>query len=370
MAIKKSEYPKPTNEKNILQTGEVSFRVRLMSGGHKIDKTLDSLSEATTYRDLVNAGAALDEHAERIYLSRAKKAESKSFTLANAIKKYRLEKSEKKGGWYSEKCRLNKIERCAAITTMPLYQIKPEHIQDLLEYIRTSGTSAKGVKPRPTSEATLKRYFNLIRHIFQIAVEEWKKIDRNPVADIAKSARPKDGQGRDRRLRGDEYEQMLTQLTGQARIIFILAVETAMRRGEQLNVRWEHMNLKKRLLLIPKTKTDEARTIYLSNTAITAFESLTQGIKGKIITLTPDALRYQWRKARVAIGAPDLRLHDCRHEATSRLYEKGMGDIEASTMTGHKTLTQLKKYAHLKQEHMLEKLNRPTRSTKKRFTFN
>lgn len=356
-----TQYPRKV-DKNILQTGKVSFRVRLMSGGHQIDKTLDSLSEAITYRDLVNAGAALDEHAERIYLSRAKKAESKSFTFAAAIKKYSKEKSENKGGWSSEKSRIAKLLRCTHITELPLYQIKPAHILQLLEWLKTSGNLKSPAMQ--CTESTLKRYLNTIQHIFQIAVDEWHKIEANPCAKIPKSAKPKEAQGRDRRLQGDEYAKMLAALDKQkngkqAKIIFILAVETAMRRGEQLAMRWEHLDLKNRTLLIPKTKTDTPRTIYLSLAAIEALKSIEpQGIKGKIFSITKMQLTYAFWQARAAIGAPDLRIHDLRHEATSRLFEKGFGDIETATMTGHKTFAMLKKYAHLKQSHILEKLDR------------
>lgn len=353
--------------KNIFQRGEHSFRVKMMSQGHTINKTFDTLQDAQIFRDLTLVNAALDHNEAATHAARAKKVETKSFTLADAIARYRTKKTEQKDGWEQEKSNLNKISRCAAIVNMPLYQIKSDHVLQLLEWLRTSGSVKR--KDYQISDATLRRYLNLIQHIFQIAVDEWQKIEVNPCSKIPKSARPKDGQGRDRRLRGDEYKRILDELGKQingeqAKIIFILAVETAMRRGEQLNMRWEHLNLKGRSLLIPKTKTDTARTISLSLTAVEAFKSLgVQGIKGKIITITARQFRHAWVKAREAIGAPDLRLHDCRHEATSRLYEKGFGDIEAMTMTGHKTPSQLKKYAHLTQEHILEKLDRPARST-------
>lgn len=362
MAAKNSKYPIKTNEKNIEQTGEDSFRVRMMSAGHKINKTFDTIDEAKVYRDLVKANSALDVHESQIFEARVKKAESKTYTFANAIKSYRIKKTAGKKGWESEASRLDKIERCTKIVNMPLYQIKADHILELLEWIRTSGTAAKGVKSKVASESTVKRYYSLIHHVLQIAVDELKKIDRNPVAAIPKSARPKSGKGRDRRLRGNEYEQLLSVLKGQEKVIFILAVETSMRRGEQLNMRWEDLDSKARTLLLPDTKIGESRTIYLSHTAIDAFKSLEiQGIKGKIITLTEQQLRYRWVKAREQIGAPDLRIHDLRHEATSRMFESGFGEIEAATQTGHKSLQMLKRYAHLKQGHILEKLDRPAR---------
>jgi len=348
-------------ELGIVQRGEWSFRVKIMRGGNLIDKTFDTLAEARVFRNLTLANAALDPNEQKTFEARAKKVENKSFTLGDAIEKYRKDKSEKKKGWAKEKSQLDKLAR-SSIAAIPLYQIKSQDIIKLLEWVKTSG-SVK-CPNRQTSEATQRRYFNLIRHIFQIAVDEWHKIDSNPCLAVPKSARPKDGAPRDRRLRGDEYVEILKHLTGEAKVFFILAVETAMRRGEIFSMRWENLDWANCMMLVKAedTKTGSARYIPFSDTAIDAIKELTRGIKGNILTITPGQLRHAWKHARNAIGAPDLRIHDLRHEATSRLFEKGFGDIEAASVTGHKTLAMLKRYSHLKHEHLLEKINRPTRA--------
>jgi hypothetical protein len=51
-------------------------------------------------------------------------------------------------------------------------------------------------------------------------------------------------------------------------------------------------------------------------------------------------------RARDKLGLKDLRLHDLRHEATSKLFERGLSPIEVATITGHKTLNTLKRYTH------------------------
>lgn len=52
----------------------------------------------------------------------------------------------------------------------------------------------------------------------------------------------------------------------------------------------------------------------------------------------------------------DLRFHDLRHEATSRLFEKGLGIMEVANMTGHKSLAMLKRYTHIEAENLAAKL--------------
>jgi integrase len=52
----------------------------------------------------------------------------------------------------------------------------------------------------------------------------------------------------------------------------------------------------------------------------------------------------------------DLKLHDLRHEATSRFFEKGLNPMQVSAITGHKTLQMLKRYTHLRAEDLAKLL--------------
>ncbi|HNJ38659.1 MAG TPA: tyrosine-type recombinase/integrase, partial [Nitrosomonas sp.] len=48
--------------------------------------------------------------------------------------------------------------------------------------------------------------------------------------------------------------------------------------------------------------------------------------------------------------------HDLRHEAVSRLFEKGLNVMETATVSGHKTLQMLKRYTHLNAKILAEKI--------------
>ena len=54
----------------------------------------------------------------------------------------------------------------------------------------------------------------------------------------------------------------------------------------------------------------------------------------------------------------DLRFYDLRHEATTRLFEKGLNIMEVASITGHKDLRMLRRYTHLKAEDLALKLGR------------
>ena len=350
-------------DKNIYQRGEYSFQVKMMISGHKIDKTCDTLAEAQTYRDLERGGAALDHTEGAIYAARVKKRESKTYTFADAITDYR-KKSKLKKGYVQESASLDLLSRLP-IATKPLYTI---HKTDLLcmfsdirsgkfRKVRENINKPKSIKP--ASESTARRYSNLARHIFEVAVKNWGKLDRNPFEELSKDDKPKDGKPRDRRFKGDEYAKLKKALEDEALVALIVFVESAMRRSELLSLDWENVKFKGALgsARLIDTKNGEERTVPLSSVAVTTLKTLTRGIKGKVFKLTPAALNHKWRAARISIGSPDLRLHDLRHEATSRLFEeKGFNVVEASAVTGHKSLQMLKRYANLNADLLAKKL--------------
>ena len=57
-------------------------------------------------------------------------------------------------------------------------------------------------------------------------------------------------------------------------------------------------------------------------------------------------------------GITNLRFHDLRHEAASRLFEAGLNVIEAASVTGHRELRMLQRYTHLKPADIADKLNK------------
>jgi integrase len=77
---------------------------------------------------------------------------------------------------------------------------------------------------------------------------------------------------------------------------------------------------------------------------------------GKVWGLRADSITQAFDRACKRAGIEDLRFHDLRHEATSRLFEKGFNPMEVSTITGHKTLQMLKRYTHLRAEDLAKRM--------------
>jgi integrase len=201
----------------------------------------------------------------------------------------------------------------------------------------------------------------------------------NPVRGIRKPSLPK---ARDRRLQAGELDALLaaadagrSDRTPGMRQAVTLAVETSMRVGELIGLEWKRIDLARRTAHLVDTKNGESRTVALSSSAVGALQSLPRRIDGRVFDWkTSQGFERSWRlcKARAlttyatictqASKTPDpafladLRFHDLRHEATSRLFEKGLGIMEVASMTGHKSLSMLKRYTHIEAEKLAKKL--------------
>jgi integrase len=140
-----------------------------------------------------------------------------------------------------------------------------------------------------------------------------------------------------------------------------------MRRGEILSIKKSHINYSKSVLLIPSTKTDQPRSIPLSSQALTTLRGqlrASQKVSGEVILLVestlfhyrPRGLSGEFLKLCRKVNIDDLHFHDLRHEATSRLFEKGLNPVEVATITGHKDTKMLMRYTHLRAEDLVGRL--------------
>lgn len=343
-AIKNATKPKAQMvkvDKNIYQYGEYSFQVKMMVAGHQVSKVFDYLDEARTWRDLQRAGSSLDLDEKRIFEARATKRAARTLTVKQALERYEKEITPTKKGADVEKTRIGKAKK-TKLAGKSFYLVSPNDVLDFMDEIGSSDNNKR-------------KYASLISHLYRVAIKRWGMAVENPVS--GKIEMPSNGKPRERRLQGKEDVLLLKELTGEAKAAFELALESSMRRGEILSLEVENIRLKDRTAKLIDTKNGESRVVPLSTAAIKTLKPLLLGKKkGKVFTITQSQLRKAWEAARVAAGIQDIRFHDLRHEATSRLFEKGLNVMEAASVTGHKTLSMLKRYTHLNPTDIAKKL--------------
>jgi integrase len=259
-------------------------------------------------------------------------------SLAEVLERYRREVTPTKRGSLDEDLRLK------AMAQRPFAHIRMSALTSSLL------AAYRDERLKVVSGATVNREFSVLSHAIDTARREWDVyLPTNPCTLVR---RPPQGRPRDRRLQGDEEQRLLAACRG-ARNKWLahfvaLAIETGMRRGELLGLSWDNVDLERRTAFLPVTKNGESRGVPLSSRAVTVLRGLPATSSGRVFgELTRLALRQSFDRATRRAGITGLRLHDLRHEATSRFFEKGLNVMEVASVTGHKTLQMLKRYTHL-----------------------
>ena len=302
--------------------------------------TFDSKAEAQDW-----AGGIENAMRRGVFVSHA---EAENTTLAEALDRYLREiTSTKKPSTVAREKNRVKTLGALPIAQRSLASIKGS---DIATFIR--GRQAEGLGAN-----AIRLDLALLSHVFTVAGSAWGMESLgNPVKRI-RGQRPKIPGGRTRRLVDDEHRRIVEAASkdqgGMIGPLITWAIETAMRRGEIAAMRWDHLDRKARVLLIPETKTGTPRRVPLSTAALGVLDSLPRRIDGRVWGMRPDSISQAFERVCKAAGIEGLTFHDLRHEATSRLFEKGLNPMQVAAITGHKTLQMLKRYTHLRAEDLV-----------------
>ena len=135
-----------------------------------------------------------------------------------------------------------------------------------------------------------------------------------------------------------------------------LALATAMRRGELLLLRWEHVDLQAKTAFLSDTKNGDSRTVPLSSAAIKVLTELPRHISGVVFPVRFFTLDAAFKRGLRRAGLADVRFHDLRRTAITRMAEKLPNVIELAAVSGHKSLMVLKRYYRPTAAQLAKKL--------------
>lgn len=215
------------------------------------------------------------------------------------------------------------------------------------------------------SSATVVHELSLLRRILRVANLEWGIPFPLGIPTIRL---PKLPRGRVRRFREGEEEKLLSLCVDDPvlRDFILLAIETAMRRSELINLCWEDIDWNSRVLSIHKTKNGIPRQIPLTDKALMVLQRqadirVTNGgqsddKQGRVFHLSAMAITHRFTRLREKAGIKDLHLHDCRHEGISRFFERGLTTMEVAALSGHQTVSMLQRYTHISLEHLSSRM--------------
>ena len=138
-------------------------------------------------------------------------------------------------------------------------------------------------------------------------------------------------------------------------------------RARLVGLSWSDVDLERRTATLRETKNGTTRTVPLSSAAIAVLRQLAskRDGDGPVFELQVGrAVTHAFAKATEKAKIENLHFHDLRHEATSRLFERtDLRDIEIASITGHKTMEMLKRYAHLRASDLADRLGLSVRLT-------
>ena len=267
-------------------------------------------------------------------------------TLGELVERYRDTVSVGKRGYEVERIVLTAFLR------------HPICCKRLSEISTESFASYRDERLKTIKWSTLKRELSPLHNLFEIAKGEWRfPLRENPLNKL--KLKPT-FERRERRLRDGELQELLkaAQSCRNKLIepIILVALTTAMRRGEILRIRWQHIDFERGSLLIPQTKNGLTRTIPITKDVMGILKAV-HVREDRVFPLTSNAFRLAWDRVRIRAGIRDFHFHDFRHEAISRFFERGLSVPEVALISGHRDARMLFRYAHASRKEIIKKLD-------------
>lgn len=305
-----------------------AWRIEVCRNGVRDSATFDTKAEAHKW--------AIRREAE-LSLTPEQKAANKTF--GDAAQKYAESVSVGRKGERWERIRINAFQRTTTFWNTKLGEITP----DVLGAWRDT-------RKKQVSDGSVRREYNLIRSIFEVARREWRWTPFNPCHDVRMPAMPR---ARTRRIAPHEVEIVLKQLGfvegaiaessyDEVAIAFLIALETAMRASEIINLRWHHVYLDAAYVHLADTKNGDSRDVPLSPRAVALFGLLPRK-RERCFSISSATLSTLFRRARRESGLSGFTFHDSRREALSRLSRR-LTVLQLARMAGHRNPKSLMTY--------------------------
>lgn len=314
-------------------------------GSPSVSRSFHKLSDAREFARLMETradrGDLLPDRKEQLRTLQ-------SVTLGDLVTRYIKEVLPRTKGYQNEKINLNAFLR-HDICRIALSDLGSA---DFARY-RDDRLQPVGASPhRRVTPKSLQRILSPVRHMLSLARDEWGyAIGENPLDKLRLKVIDN---RRQRRLRDGELNRIINAAEAcRNRLVLPLirfALETAMRRGEILALLWRDVDRERGCVTIQEAKNGHSRVIPLTPPAMAVLNDLLVASGGaaaeRVFPMTANGVRAAWDRLLQRAGITELNFHDLRHEAISRLFELGLTVPEVATVSGHRDMRMLFRYAH------------------------
>jgi integrase len=171
----------------------------------------------------------------------------------------------------------------------------------------------QGLKP-----ATVNRVLATLKHMVTKAVQ-WEMASEEVLKRVRCVKQLPEHNRRLRYLSKEEMARLIEKCEPHLRPIVITALNTGMRKGEILGLKWDQVDLKNGFILLDRTKSGERREIPINQTLRDTLEALPRHITGPYVFWQgKDGRRYgdvkkSFRSALKRANIRDFHFHDTRH---------------------------------------------------------
>ena len=225
---------------------------------------------------------------------------------------------------------------------LTLIEIGPSQIADYKGKRR-----AEGAAPQ-----TVNNELSLMSHGFSLAIKDWEWVKENPVKKVSKE---KVNNLIERWLTLEEEKKLLASSPRWLQEIILFAVNTGLRQGEILDLRWLEVDPARKTITILEQKNQGKDTLPLNEGALEVLRERLQVRRGETeyvfhtrnaTRIVPNNLHQAFHLALRKSSIEKLRFHDLRHTFATRLVQAGLDIYTVQKLGRWKTISMVMRYAH------------------------
>jgi integrase len=232
----------------------------------------------------------------------------------------------------------------------------------LLSEGKSSSNNGKKILPgEGRAVSTVNRYLAVLRAAYSLAVRSGKA-DKNPVKQVKML---KEENERCRCLTAEEEERLLKVMPEEWQPLFIIALNTGLRKSELLDLLWADVDFQRRLIQVRKSKSKKKRFVPMRPVVFDLLKSLPRMINNEYVFyghLKGQRLKdvpKEWEIWLAEAGVKDFRWHDLRHTFASRLVSSGVPLYAVQVLLGHSSIKVTERYSHLEPDYLGQAINIP-----------
>lgn len=210
----------------------------------------------------------------------------------------------------------------------------------------------KAERIKNVTPATVNRSIALLKSMYNRAIE-WDKAKDNPVLKVKLF---KENNKRVRYLEREEITKLLAECNEHLKPIVIVALNTGMRKGEILSLKWHDVDFRRGIIYLLNSKNSEKRELPINDQVKTVLIKVRKHPGSPYIFCKANGQPYgdikkSFLTAISKSGIINFHFHDLRHTFASQLVMSGVDLNTVRELMGHKTLEMTIRYSHLSPDH-------------------